>query len=171
MIEDMKRKVKMQLVGITMTLSCIVLIAGCNEQDDNPTIIDSGVIELVSFSNSGCKSFSRTRNVPDEDDMQESAIIKAGEGGKLYIEHNNAMFNCGIRNLLGFVESVEGNTIKLSYKYDILEMDCMCPFDMSYIIDGLIEGENYSLYMINSHGEEKLIQFIYNLQFDENVKL
>ena len=34
----MKRKVKMQLVGITMTLGCIVVIAGCNEQDDNPAI-------------------------------------------------------------------------------------------------------------------------------------
>jgi hypothetical protein len=122
----------------------------------------------LSVESSGKVSVQSTGNL---DDMQESAIIKACEGGKLYIEHNNAMFNCGIRNLLGFVESVEGNTIKLSYKYDILEMDCMCPFDMSYIIDGLIEGENYSLYMINSHGEEKLIQFIYNLQLDENVKL
>lgn len=167
----MKRKVKMHLVGIIMTLSCTVVIAGCSEQDDNPTIKDSGIIELVSFSNTGCKSSSRTRTVSDEDDMQESAVIKAGEGGKLYIEHNNAMFNCGIRNLQGFVESVENNTIKLSYKYDLLEMDCICPFDMSYIIDGLKEGESYSLFIINSHGEEKLIQFIYNQQLDENVKL
>ena len=122
----------------------------------------------LSVESSGKVSVQSTGNL---DDMQESAIIKACEGGKLYIEHNNAMFNCGIRNLQGVVESVEGNTIKLSYKYYILQMDCICPFDMSYIIDGLIEGENYSLYMMNSHGEEKLIQFIYNLQFDENVKL
>lgn len=167
----MKRNAKKQMVSIAFILVFTMMITCCDEQEDNPIVKDPALIELVNFSNSGCKTSSQTRSATVVDEEQESAIVKAMKDGKLYVEHKNAMFNCGVTNLQGSIESTEGHIIKLFYKYDLIKMDCKCPIDTSYIIDGLEEGESYSLYISNSNGEEKVVQFIYNMQLDENVKL
>ena len=170
-MKEMKRVAKKHLVSVAIVCSCAMVIAGCDEKEEDSIAMDSGVIELANFSNTGCKPSSQTRSTVGEDNTQEFVIVKAMEGKRLNVEHKNAMFNCGTNNLQGILESAEGNAIKLSYKYDIIKMDCMCPFDTKYIISGLKEGESYSLYITNNYGEEKEILFIYSSQLYEVVKL
>lgn len=170
----MNKKEKIYLVGLILLFGYNLIITSCGGQDSNPVTPYPKEIKLVSFSNTGCKSSSSTRSIPDENGMQESVIIKYIEDGKLYVEHQNAKFNCGIRNLQGSVEVEYDHTIKLSYQYELSqsdEMDCICPFDMTYTIDGLIEGEDYSLTIMNSSGEQRIIQFTYSLQLDEKREL
>lgn len=101
---------------------------------------------LKNFSNTGCKSI--TRAVGSNDSYFE---LKATEGNMLYVKHVDAIFNCASNKFDAKVE-IDGNSITIR-EYDLTDfnimMSCQCPFDLSYEIGPLKDGESYSIKVIS----------------------
>ncbi len=163
-----------KIVGFSVVLCLVLMMSDCDRHNDNLTTAEKETPGFVSFSHTGCKSSALARAFSSDDDVSETVRLEAKENGSILIQHNNAIFNCGISNLQGNVELITEKVIKISYNYSLSpegETDCICLFDMNYIVSGMKEGEGYTIYIKNSKSVEKEIQFIYTKLLNEIKKI
>ena len=141
---------------LIIMLGAMLSLAGCTTDADN-SVIEEREIELKNFSNSGCKSrYVRTRSYYDT--RKEVFNYSCIHEGYLYVTHQDAMFNC-CPEALGASISVEDNQIKVGEYESDGYCDCICPFDLSYEIGPLVEGNTYVIYIGYKNNESKVAEF------------
>lgn len=103
-------------------ICCLIVTVGCTNDADNP-VSNQEKIELKNFSNTGCKGIFvyLENNVPYFE-------LKATENNMLYVNHVNALFNCG-SNLFEAKVEADGNSITVM-EYDRSDPEyataCLC---------------------------------------------
>lgn len=142
---------KRRLFWLCAVLMAFVM-AGCNSENDNP----EQSIGMKNFANSGCKGNTRYGN----DIWQETVSYSVIHDGFLYLNHENATFNC-CPGTLGADIHVEGNSITIGEYESGGECDCICPYDLSYEIGPLKEGETYILFIGYKGIESKIAEFTF----------
>lgn len=144
---------KYQLLWVVCGL---LALAGCTNDADDSVSKQKG-IELKNFSNTGCKS-GHVWTRSDDDARKEVFKYSCIHEGYLYVTHQNALFNCCPEEL-GADISVEDNQIKVGEFESFGECNCICPYDLSYEIGPLTEGETYIIYIGHKGDEPKVAEF------------
>lgn len=121
-------------------------------------------VSLVNVSKSDCKKI-QTKTRASSPFGDETVECQALENGRLVVAHNNSLFGCdgGVETSL---ENHE-NVIYLSEKQETSMVNCVCPYDITYTVSGLKNGQTYIL-IIKRQGEEvcKL-----SFQYSSSLKL
>ena len=146
---------KRKLLGFCAVLMLYVGMSGCNEKNDIP-VVQQQKFSLTNFANSGCKSNTRA----GENDWKETVCYSVLHEGYLYLNHQNAVFNC-CPGSLGADVCVEGNLITVGEYESAGECDCVCTYDLSYEIGPLKEGETYTLFIGYKGNESKFAEFTF----------
>lgn len=170
------------LFGLTM-LFLLALLAGCssdNEKNEEP-IVEPREFALTNFTYTGCKS---TMSAPRRSmEYNEYFELKATKDGGLYVKHVNATFNC-VSHKFKAEASLEGQTIKvteLDATHAEVMANCVCPYDLGYILGPLKEGATYNMTIITTteltpeqeamgwraDKMETTFTFTYSLDFDD----
>ena len=97
-------------------------------------------VTLKNFANSGCKGNTRADDEARAEFIEYSVI----HDGYLYLNHRNALFNC-CPGELGANIFVDERIITINEYETEQGCKCICPYDLSYEIGPLKEGETYTL--------------------------
>lgn len=109
------------------------------------------------FAHTGCKSAGTS--VSGNSRAEVSAIETTGsfefqvENNVLIVNHKNAFFCCEQNEIAGEVR-FEGNTIFLSESEKNPIANCICPYDLTFAIEGLQEGK-YHVIVVKDGLERK----------------
>ena len=109
------------------------------------------------FAHTGCKSAGTS--VSGNSRAEVSAIETTGsfefqvENNVLIVNHKNAYFCCEQDEIAGEVR-FEGNTIFLSESEKNPIANCICPYDLTFAIEGLQEGK-YHVIVVKDGLERK----------------
>jgi hypothetical protein len=109
------------------------------------------------FAHTGCKSAGTS--VSGNSRAEVSAIETTGsfefqvENNVLIVNHKNAYFCCEQNEIAGEVR-FEGNTIFLSESEKNPIANCICPYDLTFAIEGLQEGK-YHVIVVKDGLERK----------------
>ena len=109
------------------------------------------------FAHTGCKSTGTS--VSGNSRAEVSAIETTGsfefqvENNVLIVNHKNAYFCCEQNEIAGEVR-FEGNTIFLSESGMNPIANCICPYDLTFAIEGLQEGK-YHVIVVKDGLERK----------------
>ena len=153
LIDKLERMKKYRFLWLICGL---LALAGCTMDADN-SVTKEREIELKNFSNSGCKSaYVRTRSYYDI--RKEVFNYSCIHEDYLYVTHQDAWFNC-CPEALGANIGIEDNQIKVSEYESGGYCDCICPFDLSYEIGPLVEGNTYVIYIGHKGAEMKVAEF------------
>ena len=137
------KKVLLSLLAVLFMATVIC----CNESE-NPVVN----VTLKNFANSGCKSNTKAG------DENRAAFIEYSviHNDYLYLNHQNVMFNC-CPGELGANISVDENIITINEYETEQSCKCICPYDLSYEIGPLKEGETYTLFIRQNENDNKPI--------------
>ena len=131
----------------------LVMTVVCCDENENPV----QEIGLKNFANTGCKGFTRDGS----DGIQETIDYSVIHKGYLYLNHQNAIFNCCPGELRADI-SVDGLLITVS-EYDTEQQcKCICPYDLSYEIGPLSEGKTYTISIGYKGQESKVAEFTFH---------
>ena len=97
-------------------------------------------VALKNFANSGCKGNTRAGDEGRVEIVEYSVI----HNGYLFLNHQNVIFNC-CPGELGAKISVDGNIITITESETEQGCKCLCPYDLSYEVGPLTEGETYTI--------------------------
>jgi len=125
-----------------------LLFLGC-KKDKNEGL------QIVKFSHSDCKKSS---------EQSETIHLKAINSDQLEITHSNAIFACCPNGELKMESSLSDTTIILNEFYTDESCNCICPYDLKYIIANLAYKE-YRFQMQRS-GEQ---YFVFDIDFNSNT--
>ena len=109
------------------------------------------------FAHTGCKSAGTS--VSGNSRAEVSAIETTGsfefqvENNVLIVNHKNAYFCCEQNEIAGEVR-FEGNTIFLSESEKNPIANCICPYDLTFAIEGLQDGK-YHVIVVKDGLERK----------------
>ena len=134
---------------INLLLLAYIICVSCDQNilghEDTPT--DTLIVPTNpprNFSVSGCKSFGTkgTRGLFHDETIE----YKARENGLLRIMHNNAVFECSVKQIYAEM-LVVGHTYIIEEKSQesSVSTDCICRYDLGYDIGPFKEGEYYSI--------------------------
>ena len=143
---------------VLMTCMAFLLsfgVTGCNQENDTP-VAQRKAFELTNFANTGCKN--NTRSVDDE--WKQTVSYAVLQAGYLYLNHQNAMFNC-CPGTLGADVRMEGNNITIGEYESASDCDCICTYDLSYEIGPLTEGETYTISIGQKGLEPEVAEFTF----------
>ena len=137
-----------------LLLAALLLLTmiGCTDENDNQV----QTVTLKNFANSGCKDITRS----GYDDREETAEYAVLHEGYLYVNHQNAMFNC-CPGTLGADILVEDDRIIIGEYESSGDCDCICPYDLSYEVGPLVEGKTYTIYIGYKGIESKMAEFTF----------
>jgi len=145
------KKVLLSVLSILFVATIV-----CCDEDGNPV----QRVGLRNFANSGCKGNTRAA----DDDRAEFVEYSVIHEGFLYINHQNARFNCCPGELRADI-FVSGNVITIN-EYDTKPgCRCICPYDLSYEVGPLTEGETYAI-TICQRGVEPIVE---KVEFNNSV--
>ena len=139
---------------ISIFLSVLLtLISSCEKKQDN------GAMRITNMAHSGCKD--NPKNGLDSKSYSEGTLkLQAIKGGNMQVFHGNAInsccggtitANCQLRNDTIFVTEESSNN----------SCNCVCPYDLEYVINHLEEKE----YVIQV-GTYRQITFTFNNDLD-----
>lgn len=116
---------------------------------------------LVSFTHSGCKSFSgekaSSRGTLSDLWGPEKFQYEAMAGGRLFVRHLNAIYCCE-QDELSVTACLKGQEISIVEREVNARANCVCPFDLDVIIDHLDEG-TYTLAIYRYDAETPIAKF------------
>ena len=137
-------------------LMLAISMSSCS--NDGSTSVDNPVVEvgLKNFANSGCKVNTRSGS----DDRKEFVEYSVLHEGYLYVNHQNAIFNCCPEGLGADVRIEEDKITSGEYETGG-DCDCICPYDLSYEIGPLIEGRTYTIFIGHKGLEPKVAEFTF----------
>ena len=150
---------KIRTIGLLVLVIAFVLGAcdpaeEISEKEELPEI-KLPKIELRNFSSTGCKGYlDHTRSDTIKDVFEYSCI----HDGYLYVTHRDVLFGCCPDALLGNIH-VYGNHIVISESEIGDSCNCICPYDLSYEIGPLVEGETYILLIGHGGYEMPIAEF------------
>ena len=134
---------------------------GCSNDDETVESQTYKVNNLVNFSHSGCKTAQSARSqIPgtrSETGNQEIIRLEGMSGGRLFIEHFNAIYCCEQEELT-VDATLQGHDIMIVEKEVGANADCVCPLDLNTLIDKLEDGE-YTLSMYRYNHETPFAKF------------
>ena len=136
-------------------------IVGCSNDDDVNAPQISVIDNLVSFTHSGCKSFSgekaSSRGTLSDLWGPEKFQYEAMAGGRLFVRHLNAIYCCE-QDELSVTACLQGQEISIVEREVNARANCVCPFDLDVIIDHLDEG-TYTLAIYRYDAETPIAKF------------
>jgi len=124
----------------------IVFIVSCDKSNDSDTANGpQGYYSSTTqtISNDGCKSYY-TRSLP-----AEQVSLKTVNKNKLQITHINATLNCQPGKVSFESQAGEG-VIMINEKSSDNSANCVCYYDLSYIVD----VPYYGIYKLQINGNE-----------------
>ena len=131
-------------------------VTGCNQENDTP-VAQQKAFALTNFANTGCKNNTRAGN----DEWKETVSYSVLQAGYLYLNHQNAIFNC-CPGTLGADVSIEGKIITIGEYESASDCDCICTYDLSYEIGPLTEGETYTISIGHKGLESEVAEFTFH---------
>ena len=143
-----------------LLLMSFISFTSCSETTNDE---DAGV-SLVNVSKSDCKPI-RTKARASSPFGDETVECQALGNGRLVIAHNNSIFGCDDR----VKTSLENHkdVIYLKEKQETSRVNCVCPYDFTYTVSGLKNGQNYVL--IIKSGSEEICKM--SFQYNSSLKL
>ena len=134
---------------------------GCSNDDDVDTSHITKIDNLVSFSHSGCKSYSgdnaSSRGTLSDIWEPEKIRFEALTGGRLFVSHLNAMYCCE-QDELSVTACLQGQEISIVEREVNARANCVCPFDLNVTIDHLDEG-TYTLAIYRDGDDSPITKF------------
>jgi hypothetical protein len=120
----------------------LLMISSCEKS--TRIIILNRDLMISDLNNSGCKNQLRSAV------STESIHFKMLNEGKLLIEHSNTFFNCAPGRITVHCEIIPDNHINIYEDEEKNDANCICPYDLSYSINGINAGEKtLSIYLMN----------------------
>lgn len=142
---------KILRIGFVLFLPVTLLMVGCNNDDENPKTPGHNP-SLIWYKHTGCKSMPK--QVRSSADMtgtgwlDEAFEFENKGNGKLYLKHVNAIFNCETEDIK-VSASIQGDAINVIYQGIGNSANCVCPFDVECLIEGLAFGQYRVLVYMN----------------------
>lgn len=137
------------LLVLPLIMGVVMLSVGCSSDDESEV--------KYFFAHTGCKSAGTS--VSGNSRAEVSAIETTGsfefqvENNVLIVNHKNAYFCCEQNEIAGEVR-FEGNTIFLSESEKNPIANCICPYDLTFAIEGLQDGK-YHVIVVKDGLERK----------------
>jgi len=129
-------------------IATALLFASCEKQKNEE-------LQIVEFSCSDCKKSS---------EQPETIHLKAINSDHLEITHSNAIFACCPNGELKIESSLSDTTIILNEFYTGISCNCLCPYDLKYIVVNL-DYKEYRIQMQRS-GEQ---YFVFDIDFNSST--
>ena len=123
----MNPKLLIKFVIFSLLLS---LVTGCNRENNFSNI---GKITIDNVKHGNCKNTSNTRSA----EAEEIHFI-AVSATRLKVVHRNVVFNCCPKSLIVECEA-DGNTINIVEREEESACNCICPYDLEFVINSLRE--------------------------------
>jgi hypothetical protein len=140
---------------ILLTVLATALIFATCEKPKNEEI------QIVEFSYSDCKKSS---------EQPETIHLKAINSDQLEITHSNAIFACCPNGELKIESSLSDATIILNEFYTDESCNCLCPYDLKYIIVNL-DFKEYRIQMQRSGEQYSVFDIDYNSNTDTTITI
>ena len=145
------KKVLFSLLALVFMATVI-----CCDESGNP--VEN--VTLKNFANSGCKGNTRASDEGRVEIVEYSVI----HNGYLFLNHQNVIFNCCPGELKADI-SVDGNIITIKEYETEMGCKCVCPYDLSYEVGPLTEGETYTI-IIKCRDAEPIME---KLEFKNSI--
>lgn len=97
---------------------------------------------LAWHRSSGCKSEPKLVKAKGESAFpwdEELVEYEKKENSQLYLKHVNAIFNCGTDEVQ-VSATIDGRNINIIEQGDDVSANCVCPFDVECLVNGLTDG-------------------------------
>lgn len=155
----MKTKLLTLLAAIFMI---IIGVYACSGDDEDKTTFQSRW--------SGCKTESDGTRSGNQLLWDEECVeYEAKDGGRLYLKHVNARFNCDTENV-EVTTSVNGNRINIvEHAIGKMTANCLCPTDVECLLSGLSKGK-YTVSIYREKTDEAGLQFSFSIDYGESLK-
>ena len=125
-----------------VTFFGLLMISACDKPSQIVTLNHD--LMISDFNNSGCKNHLRSTG------SVESIHFKMLNGDILSIEHFNVLFNCEPGKITVNCEMISNDHINIYEDEETDDANCICPYDLSFKINGIKAGENsISIYLMN----------------------
>lgn len=156
----MKRSLINKLIT-PISIFCAVLLtlmSSCEKKQDD------GAMSITNVSHTGCKN--NEKNGLDSKSYNESTLkLRAIKGGNMRVIHENAIHNCCAGTITANCQ-LRNDTIFVTEESSNNDCDCLCPYDLEYVINHLEEKE----YVIRV-GTYEPITFKFNNDLDMTYNL
>lgn len=120
-------------------------LAGCEKENSIEKV------QLKDFSYLGCKDDVKdTRKKVKQIGETEYIEYKATADGYLSIKHVNSVFNC-CPDTIKTNAAVEGNSISIVESEAGPKCDCICGYDLAYMIGPLSNGKYTLIFSRDTH--------------------
>ena len=161
------KSIETKIVTIVALLFAL-FITGCNNNEESSKMPD-GNPELTWYKHSGCKSVPKSvkaRTDGKTSGWGEEVFEYENKGnGKLYLKHANAIFNCETEDIK-VSASIDGNTINVIEQGIGNSANCVCPFDVECLIEGLAFGQYRVLVYMNDISG---LLYEFPIDYEENM--
>ena len=153
---------KTKLFFLSALLLAMQGVCGCGGDDDDKTTFQSRW--------SGCKNESYDTRSGNQLPWDEECVeYEAKDGGRLYLKHVNALFNCATENV-EVITSVNGNHINIvEHAIGNMSANCICPSDVECLLSGLSKGK-YSISIFRERISGADLQFSFSIDYEESLK-
>ncbi len=111
------------LLAVAVVIGCV--FSGCEKEETELSI--NGI---KNFSHTGCKNTKES----------ESIRFKMISSSELKIEHKNLMLNCEPGEIIAKAQLTMDSIILNEYNTEN-RVDCICPYDLDYIVDKICYGK------------------------------
>ncbi|MGI6047660.1 MAG: hypothetical protein ACOYEG_06575 [Petrimonas sp.] len=114
----------------SIIIAIIFVAVSCDRENKFP---DTGKITIDNVKHGDCKNTSNTRSA----EAEEIHFI-AVSATRLKVVHRNVVFNCCPKSLIVECEA-DGNTINIVEREEESACNCICPYDLEFVINSLRE--------------------------------
>ncbi len=136
------KSIETKIVAI-VTLLFALFITGCN--NDGESLKSPGPNPALTwYKHTGCKSMPKQvksrADVTGTGWLEEAFEYENKGNGKLYLKYVNAIFNCATEDIK-VTASFDGDAINVIYQGIGNSANCVCPFDVECLMEGLAFGQ------------------------------
>jgi hypothetical protein len=120
-------------------LILVISITACSKDENIQDLQQRSNIQFEELEISGCKG-NKAASINNE-----YLLIEPVSNNKIKVTHQNVMFNCCIDEPIIDFE-VKGNSIQANENSTDPVCNCICPYDVEFLIDNLDPGKyNFTL--------------------------
>lgn len=141
---------------------CFLLIMVFNVSCSKDEKANDSCIELKEVHNSGCKGYEGITNRANIGDGIDEYVEYKALDGNLLVYHINSLYPCDQGTLQVKVVPKDGRIIIQEDK-GANDTNCLCYYDLSYIINGFIIGKKYEVEIRKGAQKELSFSFVYSM--------
>jgi len=146
------------MTNILFLCGIIMFTAFSCKNNENLLISEDRLLEVTNSTYNGCKSVNDSL-----DDVNEYIELQTVDSNYLEVNHINVLFNCCPSII---VQARVEDGVIICNEIDTLPLcNCMCLFDINYII-GPLEYNQYTFKLLRDYGKDV---FEFNIDFNKKT--